>query len=462
MLALPDFTIPFVIETDASGTDIGAVLQQQHHPIAFLSKPLSPRNQALSVYEKEMLAVLFAVEKWRHYLLGQHFTILTGHKTLKHLLDQRITTPAQHLWLSKLLGYNYSVEYRAGHLNTAADTLSRQAELCPIQAFSSPIFDCLPQIDRACASNPESQAIISALQNGTPTRKGFSLIDNRLYYKSRVFVPHTSDWRLKLLHEFHASLQAGHSGFLRTHSRISRSFAWPGIRRDVKRFVAACDQCQRQSYETVHPPDLLQPLPIPDQVFFNISMDFVDGLPTSQGNTSILVVVDRLSKYGHFVAIAHPYTASTIADVFVKEIFRLHGMPRSIVSDRDPIFISQFWENFFKLQGTKLCRSSAYHPQSDGQTEVLNRTLEHYLRCFVHDKPNSWSSLLHWAEFWYNMTYHGTIKMTPFQALYGYPPPSISMYIPVSTAVHAVAKLYATGTIFSSSSNTTWHLPKTG
>lgn len=163
VLALPDFTISFVIEIDVSGTGIGAVLQQQHHPIAFLSKTFSPCNQALSVYEKEMLVVLFAVEKWWHYLLGQHFTILTDHKTLKHLLDQRITTSTQHLWLSKLLGYNYSVEYRPGHLNTFADTLSCQAELCPIQAFSSPIFDCLPQIDRACASDPEFQAIISAL-----------------------------------------------------------------------------------------------------------------------------------------------------------------------------------------------------------------------------------------------------------------------------------------------------------
>lgn len=167
-------------------------------------------------------------------------------------------------------------------------------------------------------------------------------------------------------------------------------------------------------------------------------MDFIDGLPNSQGHNAILVVVDRLSKYGHFIPISHPYTAIQIAEIFVKEIFKLHGMPKTIVSDRDPIFLSQFWESFFKLQGTKLCCSSAYHPQSDGQTEVVNRCLEHFLRCFVANKPSSWSSLIHWAEWWYNTTHHSTIKMTPFQALYGTPPPSVSMYLPGSTAVHAV------------------------
>lgn len=167
-------------------------------------------------------------------------------------------------------------------------------------------------------------------------------------------------------------------------------------------------------------------------------MDFIDGLPNSQGKNSILVVVDRLSKYGHFIAITHQYTAAHIADIFTREIFRLHGMPRSIVSDHDRIFLSHFWESFFKLQGTKLCHSSTYHPQSDGQSEVLNRTLEHYLQCFIAEKPNNWATLLHWAEWWYNTTFHSTIKITPFQAVYGSPPPSIHHYMPGSTANHDV------------------------
>lgn len=162
--ALPNFNEPFVVETYASGLGIGTVLQQNRHPIAYLSKSLSPKNQILSVYEKEMLAILFAVEKWRHYLLGQAFTILTDHKTLKRLLNQRITTLAQNQWLSKLLGYNYKVEYHAGPLNTIPDVLSRCHEVCAIQAFSTPIFDCLTRIDKACNEDPSSQTIIHALQ----------------------------------------------------------------------------------------------------------------------------------------------------------------------------------------------------------------------------------------------------------------------------------------------------------
>lgn len=440
VLALPNFDEEFFIETDASGLGIGAVLTQRKHPVAFLSKCLSPKNQALSTYEKEMLAVLFAVEKWRPYLLGHQFTILTDHQPLQHMFNQRISTPAQHKWVSKLLGYNYRVQYRAGHLNTVPDILSRRHEFLSIQSFSSPLFDSITLITKACHSDPEALTIITALQKNEQTKKGFSLLDGRLLYKNRIFVPQSTDWRAKILHEFHSTLAAGHSGYLRTLNRLARNFAWPGMRRDVKRFVASCDQCQRNNYETVHPPGLLQPLPVPDNVWVDIAIDFIDGLPLSEGKSSILVVVDRLSKQGHFIAVAHPYTASDIAETFTREVFRLHGMPRSIVSDRDKIFISHFWKHFFKLQGTQLCRSSAYHPQTDGQTEVLNRTLEHYLRCFIQDKPTNWANLLHWAEWWYNSTYHSTIKMTPFQAVYGYPPPAISTYLPGSTAVASVDK----------------------
>ena len=160
--------------------------------------------------------------------------------------------------------------------------------------------------------------------------------------------------------------------------------------------------------------------------------------PPHNGYTVILVVVDRLTKYGHFIPLKHPYTAASIASVFIKEIFRLHGMPKSIVSDRDPTFLSTFWQEFFKLQGTKLCHTTAYHPQSDGQSEVLNRTLEHFLRCFSADKPHNWTTLLPWAEWWYNTTFHSVIRMSPFEALYGIPPPSIQSYLPGTTAVHSV------------------------
>lgn len=210
VLALPDFDKEFTIETDASGLGIGAVLTQQKHPVAFLSKALSSKNQSLSVYDKEMFAILYSVAKWRHYIFGRPFTILTDHQTLKHLLDQRISTPSQQKWLSKLMGYNYKIQYRAGNLNTVPDTLSRAPKFCSILALSAPLFDSVAAIDRACAQDPEAQAIKTAIQQGHTPKRGFSLVNDRLLYKDKFFVPPTSDWRFKILSEFHSSLQAGH------------------------------------------------------------------------------------------------------------------------------------------------------------------------------------------------------------------------------------------------------------
>ncbi|CAM9002583.1 unnamed protein product [Rhodiola kirilowii] len=139
-------------------------------------------------------------------------------------------------------------------------------------------------------------------------------------------------------------------------------------------------------------------------------MDFITHLPSSKGMSVIMVVVDRLTKYDHFSAMASGFTAEGVARTFVKDICRLHGIPNSIVSDRDPVFMSHFWQELFKLQGTRLSHSSAYHPQSDGQTEVLNRVLEDYLRCYVNDNQSDWLGLLPWAELHYNTGEHTTTK----------------------------------------------------
>lgn len=167
-------------------------------------------------------------------------------------------------------------------------------------------------------------------------------------------------------------------------------------------------------------------------------MDFIEGLPTSHGFSVILVVVDRFSKYDHFLPLSHPYSASQVATIFLANVFKLHGMPKTIVSDRDPIFTSSFWQELFHLQGISLAFSSAYHPQSDGQTEALNKCLETFLRCYAGTKPKEWSVWLPMAEWWYNTNHHSSTGFTPFEAVYGYSPPTLLSYIPGTTANLAV------------------------
>lgn len=238
-----------------------------------------------------------------------------------------------------------------------------------------------------------------------------------------------------LLQEFHSSPLGGHSGVKATLARLSAIFYWPGMHKDVKTYIQQCSTCQYNKHNTHSPYGLLQPLPIPTQVWEDISMDFITHLPVSANKSVIWVVVDRLTKYAHFIALPMGFTASSVAMEYLTEIYRLHGAPKTIVSDRDRVFISQFWEELFKALGTTLAYSSSYHPQSDGQTEVLNRCLETYLRCFVSEQPQVWTKYLALAEFWYNTSHHSAIGMTPFQALYGRPPPVISGYTPGNTKI---------------------------
>ena len=158
-------------------------------------------------------------------------------------------------------------------------------------------------------------------------------------------------------------------------------------------------------------------------------MDFITGLPKFEGKSVIMVIVDRLTNYAHFCALSHPFKEITIDTTFMDTIQKLHGNPRVIVSDRDHIFTRNVWTELFSCLGTQLAHSSSYHPQSDGQTEIVNKCLEGYLRCFVFDKQTQWVKWLPLAEWWYKTSFHTAAKITPFMELYGYHPPSITSHL---------------------------------
>lgn len=191
----------------------------------------------------------------------------------------------------------------------------------------------------------------------------------------------------------------------------------------MKDYVKSCSVCQRNKTEHLHPVGLLQPLAVPSAVWEDISMDFIEGLPRVRGKSVILTVVDRFSKYAHFIALGHPYTALSVAKAFYDDIVRLHGISCSIVSDRDLVFTSTFWKELFRFTNTKLNMSTAFHPQTDGQSEVVNRIITMYLRCLSGDRPKNWLQWLPWAEFCYNSSYQTSLRETPFKVVYGRDPP---------------------------------------
>ncbi|WVZ51388.1 hypothetical protein U9M48_002540 [Paspalum notatum var. saurae] len=260
-------------------------------------------------------------------------------------------------WLSKLLGFDFSVKYKPDRANVVVDALSRRdAEADSLMVVSVPRFD----IAQAATSDPALVDLIDQV------------------------------WQELLVRPGHC---------------------W-----------------MRSKTDHLHPAGLLLPLPDPSSEWSDISMDFVEGLPKVGGKSVILTVVDRFSKYAHFIALAHPYTAKSVARVLFADIVRLHGVPSSIVSDRDPVFTSAFWKALFALMGTKLQLSSTFHPQSDGQSEALNKTIGMYLRCMTGDRPRQWLRWLPWAEFVCNTLFHSTLKETPFRVVYGRDPPSICSY----------------------------------
>ncbi|KAL0427505.1 UNVERIFIED_CONTAM: Gag-Pol polyprotein [Sesamum latifolium] len=213
-----------------------------------------------------------------------------------------------------------------------------------------------------------------------------------------------------------------------------------GLKHDVHRFIKDCVVCQKNKHENVLPPGLLQPLPIPNRIWEDIFMNFVKGLPTSVGKDTILVVVDKLSKFAHFVVLKHPFLAAVDAQLFMENIFKLHGMPKSIVSDRDPVFMSRFWREYFQLH-----RSNSSHPPPTTRKQMVksrfvNKCLECYLRCMTGDRPKEWANWLPLAEWWYNTSFHSSMRTTPYEVVYGQPPPTPIPYEALSFSLEAVVR----------------------
>ena len=249
------------------------------------------------------------------------------------------------------------------------------------QKFSS-VFASDPAWLNDIRSQTAASPLLRKFREGK-LNNSFTLEDGILLRDGLIALP-TESLQLTVFKRRHCSAIAGHFGIAKTKEAISRDYWFPRMRRVIKHFIANCDLCQRSRASRHAPYGLLQPLPVPQERWWDISMDFIVGLPLSNNFDAIFVVKDRLSKQAHFIPIVMTASGSDVASIFVKEVFRLHGMPRAIVSDRDSKFTSAFWKRFTELLGIKLHMSSAFHPQTDGSTEVTNQVIEQYLRVFCN------------------------------------------------------------------------------
>jgi hypothetical protein len=333
VLALPDFKLPFTVETDACEVGVGAVLMQQGHPIAYMSKSLGIMNRKLSTYEKEFMAVIMAIDKWRPYLQLGPFTILTDHKSLCNLSDQQLTSDLQRKAMAKLVGLQFQFKYKKGTDNNAADALSRINHQAEAQAISVCRPDWVQEVLNSYITDTAMTDLFQQLTIKSPNEQGYSLENGLIKYKGRLVIGENLALQTKLLATLHNSAIGGHSGIQATYQRAKKLFYWVGLKLAVELFVKQCQTCQQAKHSNSKPGGLLQPLPPPAAPWQEITMDFIEGLPMSDGANVILVVVDRLTKYSHFIPLHHPYTALSVSKAFVDTVVKLHGVPLTIISD---------------------------------------------------------------------------------------------------------------------------------
>ena len=426
VLALPDPTLPFVVHVDASGFATGAVLQQDQgkglQPIAYLSKKMLDAETRYPVHEQELLAIIVALKSWRHHLMGAKvtITIMSDHKSLTQFKTQPSMSGRQARWQDVLANYDFDIVYIEGKSNVVADGLSRRPDHAPPAAAPhriSAATTLLCDISQAHRDDPEYRAELRKRRKlGDPinVRGGF------LYHGDRLYLPNDSALRTRILQECHDAPTGGHFGKDKTIEQVKRRFYWPGMDKLIIQYVTSCDACQRNKPSQQSPMGPMMPLPIPTRPWQWVSLDLITALPRSRsGNDAIVVFVCKLTKMVHYVATTTNVTAPQLATLFMREVVRLHGVPEAILSDRDPRFTAHFWRAFWAQLGTTLTMSTAYHPQTDGQTERANRTLEEQLRARVNFAQSDWDEHLAAAELASNNAQQSSTGFSPFYLNYG-------------------------------------------
>jgi hypothetical protein len=422
VLALPSGTEDFEVYTDASRQGLGCVLMQKGKAIAYASRQLKDQESRYPTHDLELAAVVFALKVWRHYLYGVKCRIYSDHKSLKYFLTQKDLNMRQRRWLELIKDYECEIHYHPGKANVVADALSRKEYPPPIQLKSMALVvttNLLDEIKKAQKESLEGGDVRKERTKGWIDRLEEN--DNGIKTRfGRMWIPRFCKVKELLLNEAHKSRYSIHPGATKMYQDLRHHYWWPGMKRDVAKYVEKCLTCAQVKVEHQKPCGKLQPLEIPEWKWENITMDLITKLPrTRKQHDTIWVVVDRLTKSAHFLPIRENISSEEMAEMFVAEIVARHGIPATIVSDRDTRFTSRYWRKFQEEMGTKLLISTAYHPQTDGQTERTIQTLEDMLRACVLDFGGNWDDHLPLVEFSYNNSYQASIGMAPYEALYG-------------------------------------------
>jgi hypothetical protein len=456
VLAMYDPRRPTRVETDASDYALGAILTQQcddgkWRPVFFHSRKFSGAELNYDVHDKELLGVVDAFEQWEVYLVGlpQTIEVYTDHQNLTSFMTTKKLNRRQVRWAEGLADYDFKIIHRPGSLNGAADALSRRSDLREDGTSIShdPILRKEP--DGTLRYNHPQLAKIGAVRQQVTTLQEqwqeraskvefdpdnpdhdmllwdkpeyTSMQDNKRTY---VF----PDMRNDLIRELHESPEYGHASLEEMVRRLAKVFAIPRLRTRVQETLGNCLACQQNKPKRHKPYGLLQPLQPPQRPWTSVTMDFIVKLPKSREPGSarlcdtILVIVDRLTKGAKFVATEESITAEECAYEVTKALVSEHGVPEEFITDRDKLFTSKYWTTFLAKLGVKKKLSTSFHPETDGQTERTNQTLEQYLRMYANKLQDNWVELLPTAQLAYNSTRSATTKQSPHYANYGYEP----------------------------------------
>lgn len=448
---MPDKTKPFFLETDASKVASGAVLRQYDgngdlKPCGFISKAFDPTQQRYQIYDRELLGIIRGLLAWRHYLLGSPHTITIwcDHKNLTHFRTAQRLTPRQSGWQLILSQYDLQITHVPGTKMIQSDALSRRPDygeveieetiLLPESMFLRNIdIDLKDKIALATAEDPLAKDAIQAIkESGIPPLRTllaeWKLKEGLVYFKDKVYIPENLDLRREILSKHHDLPVMGHPGMFKTLELVKRSYWWPGLWTFTKRFVDGCAICQQMKVNTHPTAPPLNPIPAAADAlpFSTVTMDFITDLPASSGFDALYVVVDHdLSKGVVLIPCTKRIDALGTAQLYHDNVYKRFGLPQRIISDRGPQFASQVFQELCEKIGVKSSMSTAYHPQTDGQTERTNQEIEAYLRIYCGNHPEAWVEHLTDLEFSHNNRVHSVTKQTPFSLIMGYEPKAI-------------------------------------